>query len=280
MKKRIVLCADDYGQASPISEGILTLIKNGRLSATSCMVNSTFWLAQAPWLKPYRAKIDIGLHFNLTEGRAVSKQYQAKYGENLFTLPVLMRRVCLRQLDGAVIEAECHAQIDRFIEGLGHLPGYLDGHQHSHQFPIIREAVLRVYEARLRSSQAYIRLVNEKIKPSDMLNIKKIIIYLMGTAAIKRALDRQHIPHNHSFAGIYSFNCGVSYGSLFSNFLSRIKDGGLIMCHPGLASSGGQDAIARARYEEFQYLASDQFIEDCRVQKVSIERFIDRPESG
>src|SRR5262245_51710288 len=108
--KNIVLCADDYGQAPPISAGILSLIKHRRLSAVSCMVNTPFWREHAQWLKPYSSQIDIGLHLNLTEGKPLSETYQAVHGDTFFPLPTVLRRTFLRVLNQDAIAAECQAQ--------------------------------------------------------------------------------------------------------------------------------------------------------------------------
>ena len=92
MTKRIVLCADDYGQAPAISDGIIELLKDQRLSAVSCMTNTPDWPIYAKNLLPFRLERDIGLHFNLTEGKPLSEQFRAKYGDQLFTLSTLMRK--------------------------------------------------------------------------------------------------------------------------------------------------------------------------------------------
>lgn len=274
MKKRIVLCADDYGQALAISQGIINLIKEGRLSATSCMVNTPYWPQHAKWLKPYQGQIDIGLHFNLTYHTPLSLDYTRQYGQSFFILPHLLRKAFLHRLDQAAIEAECHAQIDHFQDAMGFLPDYLDGHQHIHQFPIIRAAILAVYEKRLRQKKAYIRLINESIKIQDFLfDLKKIIIKATGTKPFKAALERHKIPHNQSLAGIYSFQKSSHYGQFFLSFLSKIQDGGLIFCHPGLASQDATDPLVVTRYHEYQYLAGPTFIEDCRTKEVSLQRF-------
>ncbi len=274
MKKRIVLCADDYGQALAISQGIIHLIQHNRLSATSCMVNTLYWFEHAKWLMPYQAQIDIGLHFNLTTGQPLSREYAERHGDRFFKLPILLSKAFLRQLNGPAIEAECHAQLDAFQDAMGFLPRHIDGHQHIHQFPIIREALMRVYEKRLREHHAYVRLVNESIKIRDLFyEIKKIVIHATGTQALKRLLVKHQIPYNQTFAGVYAFAKADHYTQLFPSFLSKIGDKGLILCHPGLASSEASDEIANARYAEYQYLASSQFLDDCKAGGVVLERF-------
>src|SRR5205085_3946565 len=113
MKKRIVLCADDYGQAPAISEGIINLLQNNRLSATSCMVNTIYWEDHAKWLAPFRQQKDIGLHFNLTEGKPLSREYKKIQGDTFQPLYKVMMLAFMRSLSQPAIEAELHAQLDR-----------------------------------------------------------------------------------------------------------------------------------------------------------------------
>ncbi len=277
MTKRIVLCADDYGQAPPISTGILNLVKHQRLSAVSCLVNTPWCMQHGPWLLPFQNQIDIGLHFNLTEGKALSPLFIQKYGDTFFSLSTCIRQACLHQLDSAVIAAELHAQIDQFKAAMGFLPRFLDGHQHVHQFPIIRQAVIDVCRQRFAGQTFYVRWVNEPMGIDWIKNPKKIVIYLMGTRAFGRLLQQSHMAHNSAFAGIYPFS-GHGYDQLFPNFLRMISTAknGLIMCHPGLFTDAvlhTVEPLARARNDEYQYLMSDQFLSDCEKQKVVIGRF-------
>ena len=268
MKKRIVLCADDYGQAPSISKGILELVRMQRLSAVSCMVNSIYWPTHAEWLKPFQSKLDIGMHFNLTEGKPLSTSYQQKYGQRFFPLMKLMRKTFCRQIELNIIEDECRAQMVRFETVMGRPPKFIDGHQHVHQFPIIRQALINIYQQK-HYKNVYFRLVKEK---AFSKNIKKWIIYFSGTRAFQRLLIRHHIPHNTYFSGIYSFSDAKKYAKLFPSFLKKIPSSGLIMCHPGLGLEE-EDPIAQARALEKEYFASPKFIEDCKNQNVSINRF-------
>ncbi|MBX3709623.1 MAG: ChbG/HpnK family deacetylase [Gammaproteobacteria bacterium] len=274
MKKHIVLCADDYGQAPAISQGIIQLIQMGRISATSCMVNTDDWPTHANWLSPYTHQIDIGLHFNCTEGKALSREYVNFHGEHFQPLSRVLRNAFLRKLNKAALVAECHAQIDAFQKVMSFLPDYIDGHQHVHQFPVIREAVIQVYKQRLRSKNAYIRSVNERVKIKDIFsNFKKIIILAAGSKALTRLLRKNNIPYNLSFAGIYPFQQYSQYPQLFRIFIRQINREGIIMCHPGLNSPDAQDPIAKARFAEYQYLIGCAFIEDCRELEAVIGRF-------
>ena|SRR3990167_3307808 len=272
-KKRIVLCADDYGQAEEISHAIIKLIEKNRLSATSCIVNTPWWPQHASWLKSFQSQIDIGLHFNLTEGQALSSAFLKQYGDNFLGFKNLISKAFCHQLNRQTIAAECRAQLDCFINNLGFYPRFIDGHQHVHQFPIIRDALIEVYQARLQQHASFIRLARPKIKITDIIhNVKKILIYAMGSKQLQFLLKKYAIPFNHSFSGIYTFNQSNNYAALFSLFLQEVDDRGLIMCHPAIATNMS-DRITFARYDEYQYLASDQFPHDCLAQNVLIQQF-------
>jgi len=258
MKKCIVLCADDYGQAPAISQGILALLKMARLSAVSCLVTTPYWPEHAKWLQPFQSNIDIGLHFNLTLDKS--------------SLGSLMAKSMIRQLDAGLIAAELNTQIDAFLTATGRLPDFIDGHQHVHQFPIIRDALLKVYLERFPDKKPYIRVAQFS---SYYLSLKKAIVQLMGAHALIKRLDENKIKYNHSFSGMYSFTNASKYPALFPSFLAEIGAGGLIMCHPGMPSPGPTDPISMARFLEYQYLSSLRFKMDCDTNEIAIMRFED-----
>lgn len=267
MMKRIVLCADDYGQAKPISEGILELIDMGRLSATSCLVNQADWRDQANQLRTVVNKVDIGLHLNFTEGEPLSPLYREQIGQRFMPLWALLLRTNLRdpRLKQAALEAEIEMQLDSFQLGVGIFPDFIDGHQHVHHLPLIREALFAVYQRRLRDKPVYLRAV------TGAEGIKGKIIHFTGGAAFLNHLKALHIPANATFAGVYNFQDVQQYRQYFQQFLSRVADKGLIMCHPGHIAYG--DPIAHAREAEWQYFRSNYFIEDCKASGVILSRF-------
>lgn len=268
-KKRIVLCADDYGQAEPISLGILNLVRQRRLTAVSCMVNSVYWQDHANELISHKNRVSVGLHFNLTEGGSLSVAYRQQLGTVFRSLPSLIAAAVSRQLPQAVVVAELNAQLDAFIEGFGCPPAFIDGHQHVHQLPVVRDALFEVYQQRFSPKEAYIRLAKPKIRPSYFWkDSKKIVLNLLGASEFKKRLLAQAIPHNTSFSGMYHFSQRQDYSQLFTSFLQESEDCGLVMCHPGLQGVRGVDSIALARWHEYQYISSEQFLTDSQAQAV------------
>lgn len=270
MKKRIVLCADDYGQAEAVSGGIVELLCAGRLSATSCMVNMPGWRSQSRWLEPFKDKVDIGLHLNFTEGRPCSSVYRRYVGDQFMSLTRLLFTTFLRpgKLLANVLEAEMDAQLDAFENAMGFAPNFIDGHQHVHHLPVIRDVLVSVFMKRLKRHGAYMRVARQYLD-----QFKIAVINFTGASQFDEFLDCYGILHNTSFSGIYSFRDAKKFPLYFIKFLKQSRDGGLIMCHPGLASVDDSDPLSDSRFFEYQYLASDKFLTDCKKLDVSIARF-------
>lgn len=267
--KAITLCADDYGQNPAISQAIIALAEGDRLSATSCLTNSFYWPNHAKWLLPLKDKIQCGIHFNLTEGKPLSHQFKSVYGDKMFSLGNLLLKSFLSQLDLVAIEYELDAQIDRFIECMGFAPLFLDGHQHIHHFPVIREAVFSIYQKRFRKHQSFIRSVYDDHFPRHAF-FKKLIIQWSGAKQFKNRLNALSIPHNASFSGVYDFSPKINYEKLFSQFLDESAPGGIIMCHPALALNSDPDPIFESRRKEYDFLASPEFLRICLEKQVEL----------
>lgn len=278
MTKHIVVCADDYGQTLPISQAILALVKAKRLTAVSCMVTGDDWPLHATWLKPLLPHIHVGLHFNLTHGHALSPMYKTAYGQTFPRLYQLLIKSHLRLLKKAPIQAEFTAQWQRFTEEIGKEPDFIDGHQHIHQFPIIRDAIIEAVQTHSHE-RLFIRLVNPSGWFNGGLLPKTAIIKLSGTMGLKRLLTKYNIPFNTSFTGIYSFSDSLHYQKHMRNFLNEINDQGLLMCHPGFTNPSEEWPLSASRPHEYAYLSSAAFLEDLQLAGVALTPFCYLPKT-
>lgn len=274
--KTFILCADDFGFNSSVSSGILKLAEEQRISAVSCMVNLTDFRNHAKDLVNLKNKVQTGLHFNLTEGYFASKR-----GHPCFSLKDLLVKTHLRLLKPSFVTQEFNAQLDCYIENMGELPDFIDGHQHVHQFPGIRQVILSVYEQRLKGTGTWIRATYPHlILPQYQL--KAQVLAFTGGRALSAQLTRLNIPHNPCFSGVYDFNPRSDYRKLFRQWLHLAAPYTLIMCHPGLAGKD-PDVIAAARIKEMDYFLSDGFIEDCEEYQTILAgklQFFSRVQSG
>lgn len=241
--KKIHLCADDYGMSVPINKGIIQLLNLGRLSAVSCATNYSHWKHSAKKLLPFIEQINIGLHFNLDT-----------------TIINLIIKSYTKQLKPQAILQELRMQYNEFIKYIGHAPAYIDGHQHIHSLPTIRECIIKFCST--HAPQIPMRMTQNKQK-----TLKGLIINSLGAHALYKASKKENLILNKDLVGIYNFNQSDKYSFFFDKFLSLCSNNSLIMCHPATVDT--HDAF---RYNELKFFCGDNFItllkkHNCMLKK-------------
>jgi hypothetical protein len=263
MTKRIILTADDFGYNPAVSKAIVDLIKRQRLSAASCMTNMSDWHEYLAELLEHQDRCSIGLHFNLTDGCLIST------GKPAYELKNLIMKSYLRQLRQEDIELELQSQINEFKAKTGFLPNYIDGHQHIQQLPVIRNALIKVIHKNWPDKKPYMRIASNGLLKS-WLKPKALILHLLGSDKLKKLCIKNQIPCNSSFSGVYNLRPNHNYAQVFAGFLNEIQEQGIIMCHPGLATSSTADPIHAARATEYEFFQSDEFLELLVRYKIRI----------
>lgn len=274
MNKQIIICADDFAQNHEISEGILLLARNKRISAVSCMVNSAYWDEASHELNKLAFNGYIGLHLNLTFGQPLSSVWRKFEGEEFYPLPVLLKKLYLGHIKQSTIEAEIQAQIDVFSNFMHIYPDFIDGHQHVHQYKIVRDALFVVHDkvmGHMNSNEEDVEYTDTFFRNTtsgykDLVTFcgfpKRQILSILGGIKFKKMLITKQVPTNSSFAGIYNFKYAYVYRKYFKKFLSKSTNGGIIMCHPGSYSKDLTDPLHKHRHYELTYLLSDLFLTD------------------
>ncbi len=267
-RRTLALCADDFGLAPGISAGIARLARAQRLTAVSCITNSTHWNASAPLLAQLPDSVDVGLHLNLTQGRPLSPQL-AKVWPQLPALPALIARAHLGLLPRAELGAEVRTQLAAFHAATGAAPAYIDGHQHAHHLPVLRTLILDLVEQ--VQPQPALRNTARVLGPG--FGLKRWLIENTGGRSLARELSRRVLRHNRVLLGAYDF-VDPDYRALMQRWLASVPhDGGLLFCHPGQAADGDPpDAIGAARKREFAYLGSDAFMQDLAAAHITLGR--------
>ena len=267
--KRIVLCADDFGVHPDVSDAIVTLAEHNRLSATSCLVTSSHWPQEQAKLRHLKAHIDIGLHLNFTEGTGLSSHFQ-----NVLPglKPMLWRSHC-HLLQPHQIEEEVRAQLDFFCETFDATPAFIDGHQHVHHLPQVRDALLKVL-AEKELGQIWLRSVTPLISQTSLFKTK--IIEHSGAIHFKKQLTQFGLQSNSAFAGVYSLSENESFPGLMAEWLRNLPDSGLIMCHPSQPSTSEIDHLP-ARIKELDFLMSPEFGELLNKNDATLHRLSHNP---
>lgn len=261
--KQVCFCADDYALNVPVSHAILELVDAQRLHAVSCMTQSSEWAMLGQQLQPYRQQTEIGLHFNLTH------YFPSMPHSQHYPLNQLMLKAWLRQLDKKSIYADLQQQWDRFTDVMGFSPHFIDGHQHIHQFPVIRTVLLDFLKR--NEFGGWVRNLSNTIKTPEH-GFKSVLLPRLGGFALDYLCQQFQVETNRQFAGIYDFSMQPVYQQLVSNWLDKAAPGALVMCHPALLQTDNQDVIAAARFQEYLYLRSNAFVQDCARHQVSLAR--------
>ena len=260
---RLTVCMDDLGLNACVNNAGLALLSQGRLQAISCLVGAPAWLDVAPTLRGLGPRqIDLGLHLDLTQfPLSIDPQ----------TLGQIWRRGVLDREWLTQIKHEIGCQIELFEDSLGHSPDYIDGHQHIHQFPGVRDVLIRVLQQRglkdlwIRNTYApSMRTVNISMGVSD--RIKPKIIQALGQKALSKSAVNAGFFQNKHLLGVYPFTASVQrYKQWVSAWLQIAENGDVLMCHPALGA-GHNDSIALARTCEAEVLAST-WLQDLLQEK-------------
>jgi predicted glycoside hydrolase/deacetylase ChbG (UPF0249 family) len=255
----IVLCADDYGIAPGVSRAIRDLLDRARLSATSCMVVSPDFPAEGPRLAPYFGRADIGLHLTLTQNRSLRSLMLAAYAGGL---------------DSRAMASEVEGQIARFSEIVGRRPDFIDGHQHVHLLPGVRDGVAAA-AARIG---AYVRLTDEPLSSlARGVSPGKAAFLSLLARPLARRTRQLGIAHNRGFRGARSFAEAEPFRVLFRRMIKGALPGCLVMCHPGLvdAALSQRDPVRDSREAEYRYLLSEEFPADLAAANLRLARLRD-----
>ena len=271
----VVLCADDYGLGEGVSRGILKLAAMGRISATSVMTNGTAWPRFGPQLAGHWPTVAAGLHLTLTWGRPLEAMPDLAPSGAFPTLNSLLRRALTRRLDLGEIEAEIDRQLACFAVGLGAEPDFVDGHQHVHVLPGIREALFRSLGRRGLGGKVWLRNPAERSGAIVKRRVSAGKALFVGglSAGFGAAAGRAGFEANAGFSGFSPFRPARAVGPDFERYLEDLGPAHLVMCHPGEdRGDAPADEIATARTRELDYLASDAFPELLRRRRIALVR--------
>jgi chitin disaccharide deacetylase len=245
---------DDFGLHTGINHAALQLADMGHIHAISCMVGGPAWLVGSKLLQSLKPhQLDLGLHLDLTETPLLLGATQP--------LGALIRNCYSRQIDPKALRAEIRLQLDTFEQTIGRRPDYIDGHQHVHQFPIVRDELLQELSARYGDFKPWLRSTRrartrKTLQPLGWRDkLKPWTIEQLGAAGLAAMACSLGYLQNRCLLGVYDF-CGGQdrYDQLLGGWISVAGHGDLLMCHPSLVASSG-DLLIQARMAEFQVLS-------------------------
>lgn len=260
----VILCADDFGISAGVNRAVTDLAAKGRLSAVSCMSCGETWAEGGKALKVLNANVDVGLHLTFTYLTPLTKEW----GKRFPSEKTIIIKSWLRRLDKDLVEQEIRAQFLRFIEVWGAPPDFIDGHQHVHILPVIRDALLR-----LRAEYAPDAWMRNVVDFSVLKENKKYAILAVLGWRWRQLLKKHNIPHNKLFRGAYDFTKPVYFAALMERWC-KTEEQQLIYCHPGLpdAALAKFDTVLEPRRKEYDFLGGAMFGGWLEKQTVKLAR--------
>ncbi|WP_179284192.1 ChbG/HpnK family deacetylase [Bordetella genomosp. 10] len=251
-----------------IDEGILALARKRRLSAVSCMTHAPAFQQDARSLG--ELDVDAGVHLNFTEALGQPGLY--------LPLPQLIARSYARTLDVPRVARQIERQLDAFEAAMGRRPDFVDGHQHVHQLPQIREALLQTIARRYGAQAPWVRCSapGRQAGLPAALRWKARVIGALGAYGFGRAAAAAGLRSNRRLLGVYDFQGGsAAYAALLPLWLENMQDGDLLMCHPAMPYPGDTDMAAQ-RGAEFQVLNDAGFAEVLLREGLRVARQLPR----
>ncbi len=224
MKKRLIVNADDLGLSEQINHGILQAHHNGIVTSATLMM--TMGGVDHALTHIHDTTLDVGLHIDLTWGRALSAPQDIPSLVNadgtFIGKKQLLKSLALGKIPSLQVEREIATQVNAFKQ-TGLQLFHTDVHQHFHGFPVIMRALARVAQ---QEDIPYIRNVNE-FAPTSIVNIAMVVLFLFS----KRYLPGS-IRHADHFLGLALTN-RLNEKSLLPQ-LMKVQPGLTeLMCHPG-----------------------------------------------
>jgi len=258
-RRHIWLCADDYGMSPAVNVAIRDLVVRGRINATSVMVVApSLYRSEVVSLNILNARetrVAIGLHVTLTAPyQPLSRNFQPVSDGNFLSKRETVRHSFLHLLRREMVESEISSQLQEFVAAFGRLPDFIDGHQHVHLFPQVREALLSVVKD--VAPNVWVRQCGRIGPLHKRVADGKAIALDMLSSGFRRLANRHGVRVNPAFAGTYGFAKNADYARIFPKFLRGLPDGSVVMCHPGFVDAELQrlDPLTTLREREYLFL--------------------------
>lgn len=252
--RKIVVCADDAGWDEASDECLTGHAQRQEISAISLLVNGQ---NAGSWAEePQGDTCSLGLHLAFT--------WSPQNGSH--GLPRLLLDSYLKRLSQHTIDQAIDQQLKRFETLTGGPPAFVDGHQHVHALPLIRDQLLHALEKRYTAED---RPSVRATASQCWRGSKAWVLNRLGGRALARSLNQKNWRCNRDFAGVYSLSHRADFRQLMQGWLRSIHEHGLIMVHPG-SSDNPEHGLMRAA--ESQYLASQAWGNDRAAALVELSR--------
>jgi chitin disaccharide deacetylase len=269
--RRIIVNADDLGLAPSVNTAIFDVFRAGNLNSATLLVEMPGTDDAVRRLADHTG-LAVGLHFNITEGRALSGTSSLTDASGTF-LPrgVLFRAAVRGRIDPRHVRTEFEAQLQR-MQDLGLRPDHADSHQHVMMFPAIFRAIRPVVEERALP----VRLVRPpwSTVTRDLARPKRAAKQLLNLRFAHRNMQGLQVASNDRLVSIHDLADPGPYGpATYDRLLKGTRKDEVVelMVHPYLL---GEDVLDQYKLDRAQKMP---FLQRCVAEYEALrgERLFD-----
>lgn len=272
--RRLWLIADDYALSPGVSEAIVHLLVQRRLSGTGCMTLFPEWPEAARQLREAPPGAAIGLHLTLTDQMALSGPSVLAQDGRLPSLGQLLVRTAGNRQVAHAIFRELDLQYQSFVEAMGRAPDFIDGHQHVHFLPVVRRWFADLVQRAAPHPAPFVRGAPTLAYASRAVLPKAAFVRGMARG-FDRSLRAAGLQVVGPLAGFYDWQDDRAFAASLERGVAALPDDSVFMCHPGNVDAVLElrDALRAPRTVEFEYLRSHSFAEALERSCTAIAAF-------
>jgi chitin disaccharide deacetylase len=256
--KPIAICVDDFGMHPAVNAAVLELIERKRVTTTTVMVGGSAVVSGANDLRRCTpGSVEIGLHLDFTAYPTYLQDFKGRLGR-------LIQAAYLKQLNAVLVAQEIATQLDQFEQHFHCPPAFVDGHQHIHQLPSIRDALLQQLTQRYADQMPWIRRTEPPGVSFDSTlafksSLKAKVIGFLGAKKMNQLMRQASINGNTRMLGVYGESISLqTHLGLMHSWLASTTGGELLMTHAANAVISHDDFYA-SRVQEYELLKSNDF---------------------
>ncbi len=252
--------ADDYGLAPGVNRAIRKLISAGKIDGTGCMTLFADWRVEAAGLKALidQGYAEAGLHLTLTDFNPMSGRNAFGQNRRMPKVEALIKASYRGKVNTAAVEGELDAQFAAYVEAMGGLPAYIDGHQHVHFLPVVRGWLAK----RATLFAEYGKLPWLRGAPSVMaapgIRIKaKTAVVAVVAAGFETSMRKYGYSIRGPLLGFYDWTRPEEFEPMLRGLIEK-GNYGVFMCHPGFVDKvlRQRDVLVEGRDVEYSVLSS------------------------
>jgi predicted glycoside hydrolase/deacetylase ChbG (UPF0249 family) len=268
--RRLIINADDLGLTAGINSGIERCHREGVVTSSTLMANSTAYDA-AVAMAQRNPRLSIGCHVVLVDGAPLlpAEEVQSLVKAGAQFRPGLMEfahAACTRRLDENEVKAETAAQIGK-LQRSGITVSHVDSHKYAHTFAAVfrpllqaaRDCGVRAVRNPFPSARplAYAHLLR---RPKLWTRYTEVKLLATLKAGFLRETARTGILTTDGTFGVVS--TGALDLKLFAAIVGCIPEGTWeFVCHPGYADGDLERVRTRlraSRAQEMEVLTSPE----------------------